>query len=93
MPERCRGVYSKGRGVESVGVISNSRTSRFERRRRKKNPKTAKTMRARPPITPPTIAPTGTGPFGVEVAKTVFPVDVGSDVVVDDDDVPFWTMR
>lgn len=80
-----------------MDVESVSCATRFWRRRRRKNPKTAKTTRARPPITPPTIGRTGIDPFEVEVAETVFPVDVGSedsmDDVVDDDDVPFWIMR
>lgn len=100
MLERSRGAYPKGRGVD---VMIFSCASRFRRpsRRRRKNPRIAKTTTARPPIIPPTIAPTGK-PFGVEVVETEFPVEVENedkdvvvpvDVVVDDDDVPFWIMR
>jgi len=67
-------------------------------RRRKINPKITKKVRARPPITPPAIAPTGVELFTVaEVPETTLPgveevacEDV--DVVVDDSE-PFWTMR
>lgn len=82
-----------------MDVETFSCASRFRRRRRRKNPKIAKTTRARPPTTPPTIELTGVL-LAVEVAETVFPVDVGSetvDVVVADDvpadDVSFWIVR
>lgn len=78
-----------------MDMKSCSCATRFWRRRKKKNPKTAKTMRARPPITPPTIGPTGVELFPeVEVLGTEV-ADVASedtDEVVSDS-VPFWITR
>lgn len=68
------------------------------RRRRRRNPKITKTMRATPPITPPMIPPTGVELFlevGVPETPLLLLVEVACwvvDVVVDVD-VPFWTMR
>ena len=64
----------------------------------RRNPKITKKMRARPPITPPTIAPTGVELLTVaEVPETTLAgvekvACEDTDVVVDDS-VPFWTMR
>jgi hypothetical protein len=85
------GLYLKGLGVD---IKTFSCATRFWRRRRRKNPKTAKSKRATPPITPPTI-----GATEVELLPgTVLPVVVDvareedMDVVVDDS-VPFWIIR
>lgn len=64
-------------------------------RRWRRNTKITKTMRARPPITPPTIAPTGVELLTVAEVPLVGVEEVAcedTDVVVDDI-VPFWTMR
>ena len=73
-----------------------SRSVCFWRRcRRRRIPKIAKTTRARPPITPPAIAPTGAEFFtGVDVLETLLVVaDEDPDVVVVDGSVPFWITR
>lgn len=68
--------------------------ARLWSRRRKRNPKMTKTMRVRPPITPPTIAPTGVELLNVaEVPETPLPgveevTSEDTDAVVDDN-VPF----
>lgn len=78
----------------TVEVEISSCSSRFWRRQRRKNPRIAKTTRARPPITPPIIELTRIL-FAVDVlivAEAIFPVlvEVGredKDIVVDDDDM------
>jgi len=90
----CGGIYSKGLAVDMEAF---SCAARFWRRRKRKAPNRAKRMRAMPPITAPTIGPTGVELFAVEVAETELPVEV--DVASDDADVdveesvPFWIMR
>jgi hypothetical protein len=79
-----------------VDIETFSCAARLWCRRRKRNPKMAKTMRARPPITPPTIAPTGVELLSVaEVPETPLPgvEEVASELEVTDavvdDSVPF----
>jgi hypothetical protein len=83
----CKVVYSKGRGVV---LTTFSSAARLLCRRRRSNPKVTKMMRARPPITLPTITPTGVLELspGVDV-----PVEEDTDVAVVDGSVPFWTIR
>ena len=97
LDDGCTGVEPKGSGLD---IKICSCVARLWRRWRR-NPKITKTMRARPPITPPTTAPTGVELLTVTVVPEVTETTLvgveevaceDTDVVVDDN-VPFWTMR
>ena len=86
---------SKGSGLD---IKFCSCVARLWRRWRKRHPKITKTMRARPPTTPPAIAPTGVELFTMAEAPEITLLGVeevtceDTDGVVDEN-VPFWTMR
>jgi hypothetical protein len=84
------GVEPKGSGLDICSCAARLR------RWRKRNPKITKTAKAKPPITPPAIAPTGVELFTLaEVPETTLPgVEEVEDMdAVVDDSVPFLTMR